>query len=63
MDIGDIDSSEVEVHVRDARVVLEGTVPERSMKYEIEDIAAATLGVTDVENNLRVPRRELAEGP
>ena len=57
MDIGDIDSGDVEVHVRDATVVLEGTVPERSQKFEIEDIAAATLGVADVENNLRVPRR------
>ena len=36
--------------------MLEGTLPQRSMKFDIEDIAAATLGVTDVENNLRVPR-------
>jgi BON domain len=58
MDIGDIDASDVEVHVRDATVVLEGTVPERRQKFDIEDIAAATLGVTDVENHLRVPRRD-----
>jgi hypothetical protein len=57
MDISDIDSSDVSVQVRDGCVVLEGTVPVRSMKYEIEDIAATTLGVTDVENHIRVPRQ------
>ena len=57
MDISDIDSSDVSVTVRDGCVVLEGTVPVRSMKYEIEDIAATTLGMTDVANNIRVPRR------
>jgi hypothetical protein len=58
MDISDIDSSEVEVRVHEGRVTLEGNVPVRSMRYEIEDIAAATLGVQDVENNIGVPRRE-----
>ena len=58
MNIGDIDSSDVEIRVEKGVVVLEGTVPERSMKYEIEDIAATTLGVKDVENTLRVPRRD-----
>ena len=57
MDTSDIDSSDVSVTVRDGCVVLEGTVPVRSMKYEIEDIAATTLGMTDVANNIRVPRR------
>jgi hypothetical protein len=57
MDIADIDSSDVSVEVREGCVVLEGTVPQRSMRYEIEDIAATTLGVTDVENHIRVPRQ------
>jgi hypothetical protein len=57
MDLSDIDSSDVSVTVRSGCVVLEGTVPVRSMKYEIEDIAAQTLGVCDVENNIRVPRQ------
>jgi hypothetical protein len=57
MDIDDIDSSEVEVHVRQGRVILQGTVPERYMKHEIENIAATTLGVSDVENDIRVPRQ------
>lgn len=58
MNIGWIDSSDVEVRVHEGRVILGGTVPERSQKYEIEDIAAQTLGVEDVENNISVPRRD-----
>jgi hypothetical protein len=57
MDISDIDSSDVTIEVRDGCVSLEGTVPVRSMRYEIEDIAATTLGVTEVENHIRVPRQ------
>jgi hypothetical protein len=57
MDVDDIDSSDVEVHVHEGCVKLEGTVPERFMKYEIENIAATTLGVTDVENNITAPRQ------
>jgi hypothetical protein len=62
MDIGSIDLSDVAVHVHDGCVTLEGTVPERSMKHAIEDIAATTLGVADVENKLRVPRPRSEEG-
>lgn len=62
MNIAHIDSSEVYVEVKDACVTLEGTVPQRGMKHEIEDIAAATLGVTDVENRIRVPRRAEENG-
>jgi hypothetical protein len=58
MDVDDIDSSDVEVRVESGCVKLEGTVPERFMKYEIENIAATTLGVEEVENNIRVPRRD-----
>ena len=58
MDISEIDSSEVTITVRDGCVTLDGSVPVRSMRYEIENIAAETLGVTDVENNLSVPRPE-----
>jgi hypothetical protein len=61
MDISEIDVSDVSIEVRDGHVTLEGTVPQRGMKYDIEDIAATTLGVTDVENNIRVPRQRLEE--
>lgn len=53
-----IDATEVTVEVRGGRVMLEGTVPERRMKYLIEDTAAACLGANDVENRIAVARRE-----
>ncbi len=49
-----LDTRNVTVAVSDARVVLEGTVPERRMKHAIEDLAAACPGVQDVENRVRV---------
>jgi hypothetical protein len=35
-------------------VTLEGTVPERQMKYAIEDVVDRCWGVQDVENYIRV---------
>jgi osmotically-inducible protein OsmY len=49
-----IDVSEVTLLVRDGTVTLEGTVPERWMKYVIEDLASDTPGVRDIENKIRV---------
>jgi osmotically-inducible protein OsmY len=49
-----LDVGDVEVHVRDAVVHLEGTVRLRRMKHDIEDIAANCAGVEDVENRIRV---------
>ena len=51
-----IDAADVSVAVREGRVVLEGTVPERRMRYVIEDIAAACLHANDVENRIGVAR-------
>ena len=51
-----IDSSEVTVAVSDAKVVLEGTVPERRMKHAIEDLVDACPGVQDIESRIRVMR-------
>ena len=51
-----IDASEVTVEVRNGKVTLDGTVPERQMKHAIEDIADNCLGVDDVENRVRVSR-------
>lgn len=49
-----IDSSEVTVQVADAKVTLDGTVPERWMKHAIEDLAAACSGVQDVDDRIRI---------
>jgi hypothetical protein len=51
-----IDSSEVSISVKEGRVSLEGTVPTRSMKHQIEDLADYTAGVTEVDNRIRVER-------
>lgn len=51
-----IDSSDVTVGVSDAKVVLEGTVPERRMKHAIEDLVDACPGVQDIDNRIRVKR-------
>lgn len=47
---------DVSVAVREACVRLEGSVPERWMKHEIEDLAASCVWVRDVDNQVRVPR-------
>lgn len=49
-----LDVTDVSVDVKEGRVMLEGTVPERRMKYVIEDTAAECLGANDVENRIRV---------
>ena len=51
-----IDSSDVTVQVDGAKVLLEGTVPERRMKHAIEDLADLCPGVQDIENRIRVRR-------
>jgi osmotically-inducible protein OsmY len=52
----DIDSSDVTLEVEDAKVTLEGTVPERWMRYAVDDIAESVIGVADVNNRVRVHR-------
>jgi BON domain len=51
-----IDSSDVTVAVSGAKVVLEGTVPQRRMKHAIEDLVDACPGVLDIDNRIRVRR-------
>ncbi|WP_233622795.1 BON domain-containing protein [Burkholderia seminalis] len=52
----DIDVSDVTVLVNDGCVQLDGTVPARWMKHDIEDLADGCMGVRDVENRVRVRR-------
>ena len=49
-----IDSSEVTVSVDGGRVTFEGTVPDRAMKHQIEDLADSCPGVQDIQNRVRV---------
>jgi len=48
--------SDVTVEVSGAKVILDGTVPERRMKHAIEDLVDACPGVQDIENRIRVKR-------
>ncbi|HEY9398155.1 MAG TPA: BON domain-containing protein, partial [Burkholderiales bacterium] len=50
----DIDSSEVSVEVQGGKVTLEGTVPDRRMRHQIEDLIDDCHGVQDIENRVRV---------
>lgn len=49
-----LDVSDVSVDVSDGVVALEGTVPDRRTKHAIEDCADDCLGVTDIQNRIRV---------
>jgi osmotically-inducible protein OsmY len=57
-----IDSSDVSVEVRGAKVVLEGTVPSRHMKHAIEDLVDACPGVQDIDNRVRVANQTMRQG-
>ncbi|HKY01567.1 MAG TPA: BON domain-containing protein [Burkholderiales bacterium] len=50
----DIDSTEVTVTVSAGTVTLEGTVPDRRSRHEIENIVDDAHGVKDIQNNLRI---------
>lgn len=50
----EIDASEIEVEVKDGEVTLSGTVSERRMKHQAEDLAERISSVKDVTNNIRV---------
>jgi BON domain len=54
MEAAHIDSSEVSVDVRGAKVILDGIVPDRRMKHAIEDLVDACPGVQDIDNRVRV---------
>jgi hypothetical protein len=56
-----VDASEIEVTVRDGEVTFAGSVGSRDQRRRAEDIAERVLGVTHVQNNLRVRSPERAE--
>lgn len=51
-----VDASEVEVHVEDGDVTLEGVVEDRQAKRHAEELVMVCRGVHDVHNRLRVRR-------
>lgn len=51
-----VDAADVTLSVEGGVVRLEGTVPERRMKYALDDLAHAAPFVQDVDNRLRVRR-------
>jgi hypothetical protein len=57
-----IDASEVEIQVQGGEVTLSGTVHERRMKHEVEDLVDNVSGVRDVTNNIRVQRQDQHAG-
>jgi hypothetical protein len=52
----EIDSSDVTVEVREGKVTLQGSVPERRMKHRVEDLVDLCHGVQDIDNFIRVRR-------
>ncbi|WP_397473668.1 BON domain-containing protein [Pusillimonas sp.] len=56
-----LDVSDVSVNVEQGTVSLEGSVAGRWMKHAVEDCVDDCLGVEDIENRIRVTRRDAAD--
>jgi osmotically-inducible protein OsmY len=56
-------SNKIEVKVSGKKVILEGTVNSYSGKISADEAAARVIGVTNVENNLRVKYPEGVSEP
>lgn len=52
----DIDASDIDVKVEGGEVKLEGTVTERWMKHQVEDLVERCSGVKDIDNRIRVKK-------
>lgn len=50
----DVDASDIQISVRDGRVVLAGMVPSHQVRRDAEAIAGSVRGVREVENRLKV---------
>ena len=51
-----IDASEITVRVSEGKVTLEGSVTDRRVKHQIEDLVEACAGVSDIDNRISVAR-------
>lgn len=49
----DVDASEIEISMRDGRVVLAGMVPSPQVRRDAEAIAGSVRGVREVDNRLK----------
>jgi hypothetical protein len=58
-----IDARDIEVRVKDGEISLAGTVDSRRTRRRAEDLAEQVLGVTHVQNDLRVARSRDNEAP
>lgn len=56
-----VDARNIDIDVTDGKVTLSGSVAERRMKHRAEDIADECRGVKDVDNRIRVQKRESEE--
>lgn len=57
-DAWEVDVGDVEVACEHGDVTLTGTVPDRWMKYRIEDIAQMTSGVREIHNRIQVEHHD-----
>jgi len=53
-----VDPSDIEVTVKEGEVTLSGQVPERAMKWTVEQVVDNVSGVKDIHNQLRVRRMD-----
>ena len=60
-DDDEVDASDITVTVKNAEVILEGTVIDRQSKHRAEDIAESISGVKEVTNHLRARKGFLQE--
>ncbi len=56
-----IDASEIEIDVSSGEVTLRGTVEDRRIKHQAENLCASISGVSEVHNQLRVQPRQSEE--
>jgi osmotically-inducible protein OsmY len=52
-----IDASDISVEVREGKVTLSGTVPDKLTRWRVEDVVDS-IGIGDVSNRLRVAERD-----
>ncbi len=54
----EIEPSDIEVNVSNGEVTLSGSVPERAMKWQAEQVVDNVSGVNEINNQLRVKRAD-----